>query len=137
MYNLSNTSFKKTFNSKFKKIYQFYLSIYGVGHSHFKKLSFDQYIQPFFLLIIYLKQYKINKIRQSLVKNKIKYGEKLYTEIKNKINRLYQLNTYQGIRHSLKLPIKGQRTRSNASKRNKKLLTLKKKLALTIIEFNR
>ena len=35
------------------------------------------------------------------------------------ISRLIDLETYQGIRHSKKLPVRGQRTKTNAQTRKK------------------
>jgi small subunit ribosomal protein S13 len=34
--------------------------------------------------------------------------------VSNNINNLFEINSYAGVRHSLHLPVRGQRTRTNA-----------------------
>jgi len=34
--------------------------------------------------------------------------------VSNNINNLFEINSYVGVRHSLHLPVRGQRTRTNA-----------------------
>jgi len=58
----------------------------------------------------------------------------LKRQVQNNVNRLISVHCYRGTRHKLGLPVRGQRTRSNARTRkgkkktvaNKKLLAAKK-----------
>ena len=43
-----------------------------------------------------------------------KYGKNLKLQNKKVIRFLYQIRAYRGIRHKLKLPSRGQRTKTNA-----------------------
>lgn len=48
----------------------------------------------------------------------------LRREIQNNIKRLREIGTYRGIRHTRKLPVRGQRTRSNARTKRGKRVTI-------------
>ncbi|MGX7589800.1 ribosomal protein uS13 [Candidatus Vidania fulgoroideorum] len=41
-------------------------------------------------------------------------GNQLKLKVRNDISNLIRINCYRGIRHKLKLPVRGQRTRSNS-----------------------
>ncbi|ADM89803.1 30S ribosomal subunit protein S13 [Candidatus Zinderia insecticola CARI] len=68
---------------------------------------------------------ELSKIRKEIYKYSIE-GE-LKREIFINIKRLIDIKSYRGIRHILKLPVRGQRTRTNAKtcrrrrKKNKKI----------------
>jgi small subunit ribosomal protein S13 len=55
---------------------------------------------------------EINRIRAAIEKYKIE-GE-LRQLIKQNIQRLKEIQCYRGIRHSRRLPVRGQRTRTNS-----------------------
>jgi small subunit ribosomal protein S13 len=42
----------------------------------------------------------------------------LYDHVRNNINYYKDINCYRGIRHKNKYPVRGQRTHTNASKKN-------------------
>lgn len=58
-----------------------------------------------------------------LLKGLVLSDTRIKRNIEMNINRLITINTYKGTRHKLSLPVRGQRTRTNAgtqrSKRNK------------------
>ena len=56
--------------------------------------------------------------------------------VSDNIKRLKQINSYRGLRHNSRLPVRGQRTRSNARTRRGKRMTIgaMKKEMLTKIE---
>ncbi len=62
-------------------------------------------------------------IQKLLSMNNSMIGHALYMSQYYKIQKLILLKVYRGIRHSLHFPTRGQRTRTNASKKN----TLKNK----------
>lgn len=55
----------------------------------------------------------INKI-QSILEKKHKVEGELRQIIKQNINRLKETKSYRGIRHMKRLPVRGQRTKSNS-----------------------
>ncbi len=62
----------------------------------------------------------------------IKVEGDLRKEISSNITRLKEINSYRGIRHSRGLPVRGQRTRTNARTKRGKRVTigaLKKEIA--------
>ncbi len=67
-----------------------------------------------------LKENDLEKIRE--IVGKIKVEGDLKMEISQNIKRLKEINAYRGLRHSKNLPVRGQRTRTNArTKRGKKV----------------
>ena len=63
-----------------------------------------------------LKEEEIGKISAFLQKNYAIEGD-LKKEVAENIRRLIDINAYRGVRHRLSLPVRGQRTRSNARTR--------------------
>ncbi len=64
---------------------------------------------------------KIEKIR-SLIEGKYKVEGDLRVEVANNIRRLKEIASFRGIRHTRNLPVRGQRTKTNArTKRGKKV----------------
>jgi small subunit ribosomal protein S13 len=55
----------------------------------------------------------INKI-QSILEKKYKVEGELRQIIKQNINRLKEIKAYRGIRHMRRLPVRGQRTKTNS-----------------------
>jgi len=64
---------------------------------------------------------------------KYKTGGDLRKEVTDNIQRLKQIGSYRGLRHAKNLPVRGQRTRSNARTKRGKRITIgalrKKELA--------
>jgi len=58
-----------------------------------------------------------NKITQNF-----KLERNLKNEIKGRISFLLENKTYKGVRHKLKYPVRGQRTRTNAKTTKKKTI---------------
>ena len=70
---------------------------------------------------------QLNEIQTLL--SKLKIEGKLKREVSLNINRLVQIKCYRGVRHIKRLPVHGQRTRSNSRTRKgpKKTVANKKK----------
>ena len=69
----------------------------------------------------------VTKIRQAIEGSHLVEGE-LRVEIQSNIKRLQDIGSYRGIRHRKKLPLRGQRTKSNArTRRGRKGLAVAKK----------
>ena len=56
---------------------------------------------------------EISRIREYIDRNYIVEGE-LRRQVRQNIQRLVEINSYRGIRHRRGLPLRGQRTRTNA-----------------------
>jgi small subunit ribosomal protein S13 len=69
-------------------------------------------------------------IRKYITEN-IKVEGALRSEVQLNIKRLIDINCYRGIRHRLGLPVRGQRTRTNARTRKGKRKTIANKKMAT------
>jgi len=56
---------------------------------------------------------EINRIREFIDRNFVVEGE-LRKSMRTNIQRLVEINCYRGVRHRRGLPVRGQRTRTNA-----------------------
>jgi small subunit ribosomal protein S13 len=64
---------------------------------------------------------EINKIREA-IEGKVMVEGDLRRDVANDIRRLKEIGSYRGNRHSANLPVRGQRTKTNArTKRGKKV----------------
>lgn len=94
--------------------------IYGIGKSLSSKILKEAQINPS-IRTKDLTNDKLEKIRNIIEKNYKVEGE-LKMLISQNIKRLKEINTYRGIRHSKNLPVRGQRTKTNArTKRGKRV----------------
>jgi len=86
--------------------------IYGIGFSLGMKIVKELNIDPN-KKTNELTNEEINKIQNYIEKN-LKVENDLKREIQENIKRLIRINCYRGIRHLKKLPVRGQRTRTNS-----------------------
>lgn len=61
---------------------------------------------------------------QEVINNDYKVEGDLQREVSINIKRLKEIKTYRGLRHSMNLPSRGQRTKTNARTRRGKKLTV-------------
>ena len=101
--------------------------IYGIGRPRAQAICEEAGI-PSSLRTDALTDEMVAKIR-SIIEGKFKVEGDLRREIGQAIKRLMDLNCYRGIRHRKGLPVRGQRTRSNARVRKgpRKTIANKKK----------
>jgi len=59
-----------------------------------------------------------------VVEKNFKVEGDLRQEVRENIKRLMEIRTYRGIRHERRLPVRGQRTRSNARTKRGKRVTI-------------
>jgi len=88
--------------------------IYGVGRSTASKILAENKISED-IRAKDLSDEQINAIRKSL--DSIKVEGDLRREVNLNIKRLMEIGCYRGIRHRKGLPVRGQRTRTNARTR--------------------
>lgn len=93
--------------------------LYGIGRSNVLSLLSQASISPE-KKGSELNQEELVRIQQALDKNFAIEGD-LRRKLSENISRLKAIGAYRGIRHSKNLPVRGQRTKSNArTKRGKR-----------------
>ncbi len=90
--------------------------IYGVGPSTAKRVLEQTNIDPN-LRAKDLTPQQINEIIQMITNNKLPIEGDLRREVQSNLKRLQAINCYRGIRHRRGLPVRGQRTSTNARTR--------------------
>jgi len=85
--------------------------IYGIGRSLASKILAEAKISPS-LRAKDLTPEKINLLRE-IIEKKYKIEEDLRREVMMAIKRLKDIGAFRGIRHIKRLPVRGQRTRTN------------------------
>ncbi len=86
--------------------------IYGIGRSTAQKILANADIDPN-IRVKDLDEEKITKLRGIIDKNYKVEGD-LRREVAGNIKRLIEINSYRGLRHTKKLPVRGQRTKTNS-----------------------
>ena len=101
--------------------------IYGVGLSTSQKILATTGINPD-TRIKDLTEDQVNEIRNYVNKNLMVEGD-LRRDVALNIKRLVEIGCYRGIRHRKGLPVRGQKTKTNARTRKgpKKTIANKKK----------
>mgnify|MGYP001544457524 CR=1 FL=1 len=89
-------------------------SIYGIGRSRSKAICVQAGVDPA-TPIKSLSEGEVEKLRTEIAKFAVE-GD-LRREVGISIKRLIDLGTYRGLRHRRGLPVRGQRTRTNARTR--------------------
>jgi small subunit ribosomal protein S13 len=89
--------------------------IYGIGRTTSSRILAKLKIDPS-TLTDDLSESEINNIRK-VIDNEHKVEGVLRTEISMNIKRLMDLGCYRGLRHRRSLPVRGQRTSTNARTR--------------------
>ncbi len=89
--------------------------IYGIGRSTANQILRRADINPD-TRVKDLTEQEISRIREVIEGNYVVEGD-LRREISVNIKRLMDIGTYRGLRHRRGLPVRGQRTRTNARTR--------------------
>lgn len=90
--------------------------IYGIGPSTAKKILDQANINPD-LRAKDLSAEQLNQIIQAITVSKLPIEGDLRRELQANLKRLQAINCYRGIRHRRSLPVRGQRTSTNARTR--------------------
>jgi len=96
--------------------------LYGVGRKNVVKLLQKATVDPA-KRARDLTEEEVSKI-QKILDTAFKVEGDLRREIQENIKRLKQINSYRGRRHTLNLPVRGQRTRTNARTKRGKRVTI-------------
>ena len=102
--------------------------IYGIGPSTSKSILNRLNINPD-TKVDQLSDIDVNNIRK-IIDSDLKVEGELRTQISMSIKRLMDLGCYRGLRHRKSLPVRGQRTKTNArTRKGPKRAAVKKKVA--------
>ena len=97
---------------KEKPIWVALQSIYGIGATSSKRIMSATGVNPS-IRVKELTEEQVGQIRDAVDKQHKVEGD-LRREIQSNIKRLIEIGCYRGTRHRMRLPVHGQRTRTNA-----------------------
>jgi small subunit ribosomal protein S13 len=103
--------------------------IFGIGLSSTRKILAKTGVDPG-VRVKDMSEDQISKIR-SAIEQEYKVEGALRTEINMNIKRLIDIGSYRGLRHRRGLPLRGQRTRTNARTRKGPRKTIGRKAKAT------
>ena len=106
-----------------KRIEYALTAIYGIGLTMSRRILSDAKIDPAKNSDA-LSEEDVAKIRNIIEKGGVKVEGDLRREVTMNIKRLVDLGTYRGLRHRRGLPVRGQRTHSNARTRKGKAVAI-------------
>ncbi len=89
--------------------------IYGIGPTTSKKILAETSVDPD-IRVRDLTEDDLAKLRDYITANITTEGD-LHREVRQNINRLMEIGCYRGLRHRRGLPVRGQRTHTNARTR--------------------
>ena len=89
--------------------------IYGIGLTTSKKILAETGVDPS-VRVKDLTEYDLTKLRDYIQAN-IKVEGDLHREVSQNVKRLMEIGCYRGLRHRRGLPVRGQRTHTNARTR--------------------
>ena len=89
--------------------------IYGIGNSRSRKILEKANVEPT-AKVSDLNEEQVNHIRQVIEDQGMVEGD-LRKEVSLNIKRLIEIGSYRGYRHRRSLPVRGQRTHTNARTR--------------------
>ena len=96
--------------------------VYGIGQTTSKAILAEAKIEPTTRVkdLTEADEQKINDI----ISAKYRVEGDLRRTVSNNIKRIKDINSYKGMRHKAKLPVNGQRTRTNARTRKGKAIAV-------------
>lgn len=97
-------------------------AIYGVGRENVKKILAKAEVVPS-TRVAELNEAELNRL-QKAIESTFKVEGDLRKDVTESIKRLRQIGCYRGKRHIAGLPVRGQRTRSNARTKRGKRVTI-------------
>ena len=101
--------------------------IYGIGLTTSKKILAETGVNPD-VRVKDLSEEDLGKLRDYIQENLTVEGD-LHREVSQNVKRLMEIGCYRGLRHRKGLPVRGQRSKTNARTRKgpKKTIANKKK----------
>ncbi len=102
--------------------------LFGIGRPTAKRILNDLNI-PLETRVKDLSETDVNRIREVIAK--ITTEGDLRRKVQIDIKRLQEINCYRGLRHRRRLPVRGQRTKTNARTRKGRRMTVANKKMVT------
>ena len=101
--------------------------IYGIGNTTAKKIVAETGVNPD-IRVKDISEDDLQKIREYISENLTVEGD-LHREVSQNVKRLMEIGCYRGLRHRKGLPVRGQRSKTNARTRKgpRKTIANKKK----------
>ncbi len=96
--------------------------VYGIGHKTANDILTEAKVEPT-VRVKNLTDDEVSRI-QEVINNTLTVEGELHRVVTGNIKRLKDIKAYRGIRHSMNLPSRGQRTRTNARTRRGKKVTV-------------
>lgn len=96
--------------------------IYGIGPKTSREILQKTAIEPT-IRVKKLTDDEVSKLQDMITNDYTTEGE-LHKVITGNIKRLKDINSYRGLRHSANLPVRGQRTKTNARTKRGKRITV-------------
>jgi len=90
--------------------------IYGIGRSAARRILEHAQVD-FFKKTDALTDAEVAKIREAIDQSNLKIEGDLRRDVSMNIKRLMDMGSYRGLRHRRSLPVRGQRTHTNARTR--------------------
>jgi small subunit ribosomal protein S13 len=90
--------------------------IYGIGRTRSKEILETAQIEPS-IRVFQLSDVEVARIRETIQNGDLRVEGELRKEVAMNIKRLIDLGALRGIRHRRGLPVRGQRTHTNARTR--------------------
>lgn len=103
-------------------------SIYGIGRNLSRKILKDLKIDPD-TKVKDLTDNEIAKLREAI--GKIPTEGDLRRKVSLDVKRLQDIGSYRGFRHKKRMPVRGQRTKTNARTKKGKKVTIANKKTVT------
>jgi small subunit ribosomal protein S13 len=103
--------FNKTISNSKSILYSLTV-LYGINEYQSKKICKNIGINPQ-ITVNKLKNYQVNRLI-NYINKKLKIEQILKQSKKNRLNELLEIKSSRGIRRNLGLPVRGQRTHTNA-----------------------
>ncbi len=97
-------------------------AIYGIGRYSASKIVDDLNIDPA-TKVDALAENEVSQLREKINEDYKVEGD-LRRDVDQNIKRLMDINSYRGLRHRRQLPVRGQRTNTNARTRKGKARTI-------------
>ena len=97
-------------------------AIYGIGRHTASRIVTDLNIDPA-KKVDALAENEVSQLRDKITEEYKVEGD-LRREVDQNIKRLMDINSYRGLRHRRQLPVRGQRTNTNARTRKGKARTI-------------
>ena len=100
--------------------------IFGIGRTTSKEILSKATVNPD-TRVKELTEEEVGKLR-NIIENDLKVEGELRKEVRLNIKRLMDIRSYRGLRHRNNLPVRGQKTKTNArTRKGPKRMAVKKK----------